>query len=582
MDSENNNMQAKPYLSEFIDKATVRKDLFILFALWSISLIVVNPIGNFPLNDDWSFALTVNYLLQHGEYRPTGWASMPLITNALWGSLFCLPAGFSFNALRGSTLVAALIGIGGMYWLIRELRLPRWLAIVAALTLGFNPLYYLLANTFMTDVLYTALQILAAAFFARHLRSAAHADLIIGTALALAATLSRQLALAVPLAFAVSLVLTHGFNRATLLRAVIPAAVCITALAAFEHWLAAAGRLSPMYYQNTNFLLQMLATPKVLILALIANSYGVALYLGLFLFPVLLIITANSWRIDKGRTKTLLSIATATVFAATGILYGGRVLMPLMGNVMQAPGIGPFTLRDAYILHTSNLPELPASFWLAVTAIGMAGSILLLAAVLRALGKLRGFRFGKMAEHEAAGFFLLLSAAAYLLPLLASIPCDRYLIPALPLFMAGFFALLYPRLQPNSPQLNQKPLRYSVLAVIVVFFGFAILSAKDYLAWNRLRWEATRDLARNHGATVAEIDGGLEFNGLYAYDPDYQKTPDKSWWWVQDDAYLISFKPLLGYTVLKEYTYTHWLPYYQGKVLALKRDSAQNTPWTGQ
>src|SRR5512137_2624379 len=83
-------------------------DMLLLASIWVASLFVVNPIGDFPLNDDWSFGLAVQRLLQTGQFHPTGWTSMPLITQALWGSLFCLPAGFSFNALRASTLLLSL------------------------------------------------------------------------------------------------------------------------------------------------------------------------------------------------------------------------------------------------------------------------------------------------------------------------------------------------------------------------------------------------------------------------------------------------------------------------------------------
>src|SRR5215471_11216692 len=75
-------------------------DLLILAAFWCASLLIVWPVGNFPLNDDWAFARSVERLLETGNYYPTPWAAMPLLTQTLGGALFCLPAGFSFNALR--------------------------------------------------------------------------------------------------------------------------------------------------------------------------------------------------------------------------------------------------------------------------------------------------------------------------------------------------------------------------------------------------------------------------------------------------------------------------------------------------
>ena len=75
-----------------------------LVLIYVASIIVVNPLGNFPLNDDWSFARAVQNLVEKKDWRPTGFTAMPFITQSLWGAIFCLPAGFSFNALRFSTL----------------------------------------------------------------------------------------------------------------------------------------------------------------------------------------------------------------------------------------------------------------------------------------------------------------------------------------------------------------------------------------------------------------------------------------------------------------------------------------------
>jgi len=80
-------------------------DWAVITLLWGVAEILVKPIGNFPLNDDWAWGMTVKRLVEGGGYHPTGWAGMTLITQVLWGALFCIPKGFSFNALRVSTLV---------------------------------------------------------------------------------------------------------------------------------------------------------------------------------------------------------------------------------------------------------------------------------------------------------------------------------------------------------------------------------------------------------------------------------------------------------------------------------------------
>ena len=89
-------MIAAPVIPESAD----RRALIFLAVLWLAVIAVVNPTGDFPINDDWSYGLAVRSLISRHAWRPTDFTSMPLVAQALWGSLFCLPFGFSFTALR--------------------------------------------------------------------------------------------------------------------------------------------------------------------------------------------------------------------------------------------------------------------------------------------------------------------------------------------------------------------------------------------------------------------------------------------------------------------------------------------------
>ena len=73
------------------------------------------------------------------------------------------------------------------------------------------------------------------------------------------------------------------------------------------------------------------------------------------------------------------------------------------------------------------------------------------------------------------------------------------------------------------------------------------------------------------GASPAAIDGGFEFNGWFTYDPTYRRLPGRSWWWVQDDRYLVTFTPLAGYRVVDREPYQRLLPPGDGAVLMLER-----------
>ena len=254
------------------------QDILLLAALWFASLVVVNPLGDFPLNDDWSFGLAVKNLLQTGSFHPTGWTSMPLITQTIWGALFCLPGGFSFTALRCSTLALCFCSMLAVYLLIRQVHLSRLLATVAALTVAFNPIYYALSNTFMTDVPFTAFLLMAAFSFCRYLQGGSDFALLCGLACALAATLCRQLGLAAPVAFAACLLGYRGFAGRWLVRALLPLVVCLGALLTFQHWLTATGRMPTLYSLKNGELFSALFMPKRMRVGPIAKSRRFATY----------------------------------------------------------------------------------------------------------------------------------------------------------------------------------------------------------------------------------------------------------------------------------------------------------------
>jgi hypothetical protein len=176
-----------------------------------------------------------------------------------------------------------------------------------------------------------------------------------------------------------------------------------------------------------------------------------------------------------------------------------------------------------------------------------------------------------MGDIEAARTFLLLSVIAYLLPCLTLWFFDRYLIVVGPLIAAGIASVS--SAPPGVSGATKVVSRLAALALLVVSGLFAVLGTRDYLAWNRVRWEALHDLMGSGSAKAEEIDGGYEFNGLYLYDPSYQESPAKSWWWVRGDKYQIAFGDVPGYRVIKEYSYNRWMPPHVGKVVVLQRDA---------
>ena len=100
--------------------------IILICLVWTVLAIVIDPRGDFPLNDDWAYGLPVKALMERGEFRLTDWTVASLVSQEFWGALFCLPAGFSYTALRISTLVLGLVGLIGLYGLLRQLGQIPW------------------------------------------------------------------------------------------------------------------------------------------------------------------------------------------------------------------------------------------------------------------------------------------------------------------------------------------------------------------------------------------------------------------------------------------------------------------------
>lgn len=561
--------------------STTMPALLILSCIWVLMALVANPIGDFPLNDDWSYGRTVYYLVEEGRLRFSGWLSAPLIAQVFWGALFCLPFGFSFTALRLSTLSIGLIGIFAVYGLLRETRIRQAIAFLGALIVATNPIYFELSNTFMTDVPFFAFAMLSLLFLIRGLRRENTIEILIGLSLASGATFIRESGMVIPLSFGISYLAKNGISKKSLLMALLPALLILGALIGYEMWLQSTIGLPSFYNVRRYQLLDSLKAPiRSVIVNFGTNASGALIYLALFLLPFLTVVIPLQWKsvsYREGAWNVLISFGLVIVLI--GELLWKKELMPLSGNILFDIGLGPPTLRDVYILQLPHLPSAPKSLWLLMTVAGVIGAAVVVQTVLSV--SVRLFHWRKNAEPLAERWLVLLvvlSCALYFIPLGILGFFDRHLIFFLPLLM-----MLTAMTARNSTSLHLDRLSvFIVVALLLVYGTFALGATHDYLSWNRARWNALRYLTEEAHISHKYIDGGFEFNGWYGYDPDYpvkllMGQTEKSWWWVDKDDYVISFGPIRGYDEIRRYPYKRWIPFGQGEIFVLHRASNSGT-----
>jgi 4-amino-4-deoxy-L-arabinose transferase-like glycosyltransferase len=557
--------------TSFLFKNSTLVDIVLICFLWCLSIILVNPRGEFPLMDDWSYAICVKRLIEEQAFRPLGWTSIPLLAHALWGSLFCAVFGLSFVALRCSTLVMGLIGSIGFYLLLRNVQASRKLAIAGALTIAFNPIYFSMSFSFMSDVPFTALTILASLFYIKSLKqnSAIHACL--GTGFAVAGTLCRQLGVFLPITFGVMAIIKKGFSINNLFKVVLPTLICFGSLILLRFYLNVHG-WAPIEYNRPYLMLLQLRNPAYFLMDSLLGIDIALLYIGLFLSP-LIAATRPAIRDNSPRTHRI-AILVFTVFVAAnllGLFYTCKI-MPLLSNVIQSYGIGPLLLFDTVFLRSPNGPGLSQWFWLTITL----ASFLCAGLVLVRLVLITPTFFAKGAWRENAKLcypaFFILGSLIYFLPT-ASLYYDRYLLPLFPMV---FMAMVPFEKQPT--RLASSRFIFGTIVPLILIMAFSVMGTRDYLASQRTRWEALKTLVEKDRVPVTEIDGGFEFNGMCMYNPNYQPLdPDRSWWFTHNNTYMLTCGEVPGYEVFRRYEYPRLLPPGKGNILVLiNRDYARN------
>lgn len=462
---------------------------------------------DFPLNDDWAYALAAKGLAETGRVVLSDWGSATQLPHLLAGALSAKLFGFSFAALRLATLLSAAGALFFFVKLLDEFEAAPFEKAAAGLALAFTPLFLTLSNSYMTDVHYLFWMTAASYFWARRLnRPEDAAALWLGGACAAAAYLTRQVGLAIPLAFALALLPRDGRGWRTLAAAwALPAAAAIghyfwfTRLHgptwASENYVAAATLAhigKPLAFLNESFF-RLLASMTETGLFLLPLSAGYALSLRKFC----------------SRNGTGAKVSGAGIWLALAVM-GGFVLLngplPYLENTLSRSGLGVLTLGGAALKPSGIFAS--RAFWIAATAAAALSSVFLMCCsglALRSGGRALRFFFGVCIIHLAVS---LLGAKFF----------DRYLLTLLPWFAAA--AVFAAR--------GVKFSRPAAGLALALYAALGWAGMKDYLEWNRAKWElASRPRT---GLAQAEIANGFDHDAWLSYQKNM--------------AYLKSMKPL--------------------------------------
>jgi hypothetical protein len=554
----------------------MRTSLVILAVYLGVALLV-DPRGEFPLNDDWCYTRSAFRLGTGAGMHLDEWAAPSLVGQAMYGALLVRLAGTSFTTLRISTLALSCATAAMLWFLLTRLGVRRELAWIATLAWIFNPVQFCLSFTFMTEVPFLFFVVLGSLLYSRHIVSRSRTALCAAAVSFGYAFLIRQTAaLFIGPAFCASLLgLRAESTNRRLQHASIVAGITGAIAGSYYLWLGHRGGLTPATQRKFD-LLEHLTAEQIL-----GNSLGILFYLSFMLFPVLAGCLPDLRRFGAqfGRRARIAWLAPWALAAVFGVAWfyleysdpeylpsrAFHSRMPLLLNILYDSGLGPVTLDPTYY----GAPATPVypNAWRLVTLLTAASVVPLGALICVALGRLRRLRAEEPARMQFLVFAMLSVSAVAVFEIIFSHLqegglFDRHLltaaVPATFLFAAlGSGTAAQP--VGRNPVMRQIP-RIAAALSLAAMGWFSVTATHDYLAWNRIRWELGSSLLAE-GVDPLTASCGFEFNAWHNYDTFRARgnVGKVYYWWYDSRDYLIAMSPVEDYRVQQQKSFHSWL-----------------------
>lgn len=526
----------------------------VLLLLWAALILVVNPAGDFPLNDDWRYAFPVQSLYENGYLTVSDDFAPSIILQVLWGALFCEAAGeFSFTVLRFSTLTAGFIGLIFFYKLLLKLCEKPTAAFFGTLILALNPLYFNLSFSFMTDVPFATLLLAGLLAFFKFIRTKADFWLILTALSGAAAFYVRQPGLLLLVMSGAYLCLDFRKNK---LRILGLAAFTVAVYLGFDKVVKPLLGDEAAYVPVTHLFKEaFFDNPVNFVLEICKKILKTVIYTGFFTLPLLPFLRKQ---LKDSGALNLRFLLVLSIFNL-GLLYFLHLIdkiFPFGGNIMYNFGLGPELLTDVYTFGLDNGTKIPVFWMYLISFISQTAGGILLFFIWKKIPRL------SLLQKHFFGFTLLLNAMY--LPLMSITSFyDRYLL----LIFISVWLFLIPFADFNFS--SKKSLLYSLPFLLLSWFSIA--GTHDYLAWHRVKFELYREL-RAENVPTRKIDAGFELNSWYNFQKGFKSDADKSFWWVNDDLYMFTFGKTEQYKEYKKAKWSSWLTWERRDILILKKE----------
>ena len=576
-------VECPPVTAASAPRAGDRLSLFAPLAAFAALVLLAQPWGNYPLNDDWIYARIVKRFVETGKFVfdhdtgaafiGQGWIAAPVIR------LF----GFSHTNLRLLTIAFGGFVLYLLWQLLTYAGVRSRIKAAALLTVVCNPVFACLSMSFMTEIYGYALALLAAVLWfgdrrRRELRAAAQPALcqepVIGwrtailTALAAGATfwIRQYCILVFPALLAATLVtLLRARNWGSLRRSLPRVAVaCLIFAAVIAGYLLFAAKVVSAPMGDFSHRLHNMLTINVG--ATIVNGGVFLIYMTAFFFPLAALLRAKS--IGRAMWPAGLGLLALGAFGALALAlipsnYVIKPHFPFLDGVLSNAGVGPLLMPDTYVHRLPLRPRWPESVWIVIECLLLMG--------ITSWGAFLGYsrRALKDAHNGLAREMLCFGALFALGFLLATMVVDklqifdRYYLPEIFGLTLAVSVALSARPQAEFPRASG----YRFAAALLPLAFFTAAGLHDYFQWNDARWALFRNML-DRGVSPANIQAGYETNGWTGYDLVLANTAPANCigpchctdgWFCADDSYRIGMNLYDGYEVIDSRQPDYWL-----------------------
>ncbi len=523
-----------------------------LTLMWLIAFVLIYPVGEFAINDDWAYTKNVFNLAVNKSFVVDIWPAMNLISQTIYGSIITSIFGFSFTTLRISIYILSYFASLSLFKIVLKLsNKNEFLAFFFTAGFFFSNIILHLSLTFMTEMFFISFLIFAIRAMINYTLSGKLHYYVLFVLFCIIMVLCRQQGLLFAALIVGSVFHIEKRILSKILMSVIPLILCWLASDKYRHYLTA---------YNVHHNIQQLNDLKVYlkdapISKHILQASDELLVIGCLLIPFSIILLVNFYREFKKRDYLVLGVLIIGSIILTIKAYG---FYPL-GNISTIFEIGPKVIKSNPLLidNNANYDLRVLNYFAAILSISCIMFFL-----IRRSKEENSFTPNKLSKSIFLGIFF----TYFIFVAISNAYFDRY---ALPLVLILVVALI-----PSDFNIN-KTLKIIGLSIILLVFSFTVIENIDYFNWQKERLKAITYI-KSKGIKDNEIDGGFEFNGWIKNHNRYPTDNTMSWWWIEKDSFIVAANHIELTQIDSTFIYQRIIPFKKDTIYVLMKKQKIN------